>query len=150
MDITILATTLTAFLAPYLPYLLKAGEKAAEEAGKKFGGEAWDQAKAIWQKLRPKVEAKPVAQAIVNDAAATDDADAQVALRSQIKKLLTEDTTLAEEVDRLMQNKVVQQVLAQRGSQVRGVKQRAGGGDVKQEVIAQDDSVIEDVEQSNQ
>jgi hypothetical protein len=151
MDITILATTLTTFLAPYLPYLLKAGEKAAEEAGKKFGGEAWDQAKAIWQKLRPKVEAKPAAQEIVNDAAAaTDDADVQAALRSQIRKLLTEDTTLAQEVDRLMQDKVVQRVLAERGSQVRRVKQQAGDADVEQEVFARDQSVIEDVEQSNQ
>ena len=148
MDVTILATSLTAFLAPFLPYLLKAGEKAAEEAGKKFGGDAWDRAKSLWNRLRPKVEAKPAAQEIVTDAAAaSDDADAQAALRSQIKKLLTEDAALAEEVARLMQDKVVQRVLAERGSQVRGVKQEAGEGEVEQEVIARDDSVIEDVGQ---
>lgn len=38
---------LTAFLAPFLPYLLKIGEKAAEEGGKRFGTAAWEQAKAL-------------------------------------------------------------------------------------------------------
>ena len=61
MDVTTLAKDLVVFLTPFLPYLLKAGEKAAEEAGKKFGGDAWDRAKGLWAKLRPKVEAKPAA-----------------------------------------------------------------------------------------
>jgi hypothetical protein len=33
MDVTTLAKDLAVFLIPFLPYLLKAGEKAAEEAG---------------------------------------------------------------------------------------------------------------------
>jgi hypothetical protein len=37
-----------AFLAPFLPYLLKAGEKAAEEAGRRLGAAAWEQAQALW------------------------------------------------------------------------------------------------------
>lgn len=37
MDIPTIAHNLTTFLIPFLPYLLKAGEKAAEEAGKKLG-----------------------------------------------------------------------------------------------------------------
>lgn len=32
-----LAQSITPFLAPFLPYLFKMGEKAAEEAGKKLG-----------------------------------------------------------------------------------------------------------------
>jgi len=43
---------LTNFLAPFLPHLLKLGgdlgEKAAEEAAKKMGGDAWEKAKAIF------------------------------------------------------------------------------------------------------
>ena len=35
MDVVTLAKDLAVFLTPLLPYLLKAGEKAAEEAGKK-------------------------------------------------------------------------------------------------------------------
>ena len=37
MDVTTLAKNLVVFLTPFLPYLLKAGEKAAEETGKKLG-----------------------------------------------------------------------------------------------------------------
>ncbi len=92
---------LTAFLA-FLPYLLKAGEQAAEEAGKKPGEAAWEQTKAIWGKLRPEVEARPAMQEAVRDVAgAPDDPDAQVALRLQLKKLLTEDRALAAEITHL-------------------------------------------------
>jgi len=89
MDMTTLVKDLAVLLTPLLPYLLKAGEKAAEEAGKKLGGDAWDRAKALWAKLRPKVEAKPAAQEAVQDAAAApNDKDMQAALRLQLRKLL--------------------------------------------------------------
>jgi hypothetical protein len=102
MNVTTLAKDLAVFLIPLLPYLLKAGEKAAEEAGKKFGGDAWDRAKVLWAKLRPKVEAKPAAQEAVQDAAAApNDDDIQAALRLQLRKLLTEDAGLAGEIERL-------------------------------------------------
>lgn len=102
MDIPALAQGITTFLAPFLPYLVKAGEKAAEETGKKLGAEAWEHAKTLWAKLRPKVEAKPAAQEAANDLAANpQDEDAQAALRLQLKKLLAEDTTLAGEVARV-------------------------------------------------
>ena len=51
MDPVSLAGTLTGFLAPLLPYLLKGGEKAAEEVGKKIGGAAWDKATALWARF---------------------------------------------------------------------------------------------------
>jgi len=106
MDITALAQGLVAFLAPFLPYLLKTGKEAGKEAAKKIGEQfsedAWERAKALWGKLRPKVEVKPAAQEAVQDVAtAPDDADAQAALRLQLKKLLAEDQALAAEVTQL-------------------------------------------------
>jgi len=96
MDITTLAKEVALFLTPFLPYLLKVGEKAAEEAGKKLGGDAWDRAKGLWGKLRPKVEAKPAAQEAVADAATEPkNEDAQAALRLQLRKLLADDDELA-------------------------------------------------------
>lgn len=47
MDIQGLAQQTVSFLTPFLPYLLKAGEKAAEEAGKKRGAGAWEAVKAL-------------------------------------------------------------------------------------------------------
>src|SRR5262249_22747141 len=90
-------------LLPLLPYLLKAGEGAAGETGKKIAGEAWDATKALWAKLWPKIEAKPTALAAVNDAAhSPDDADIQAQLRVQLKQLLTDDQPLATEIERLL------------------------------------------------
>ena len=100
MDINALASSLTTALVPLLPYLLKAGEKAAEETGKTVAGESWEWAKSLWTKLKPKVEAKPAALEAVQDAAQSpEDQDAQAAFRQQLKKLLTEDQLLAEEVN---------------------------------------------------
>ena len=102
MDATMLAKDLATFLIPLLPYLLKTGEKAIEEVGKRFGADTWDLAKVLWGKLRSKVEAKPAALEAVQDAAAMPiDDDIQAALRLQLKKLLAEDVALAQEVDQL-------------------------------------------------
>src|SRR5262249_43694420 len=102
MDIS-LAHSLTTYLVPFLPYLVKAGEGAGGETGKKLAGEAWDGAKALWAKLWPKVEAKPAALEAAKDAAVSPgDADLQAALRVQLNKLLTEDQTLAAEVEQLL------------------------------------------------
>ncbi|MDI6793343.1 MAG: hypothetical protein QME81_10820 [bacterium] len=48
MDLAQLVQSVTGFLSPFWPYLLKAGEKAAEEASEKLGGKAWNTAKALW------------------------------------------------------------------------------------------------------
>ena len=82
MDIGALASSLTTVLVPLLPYLLKAGEKAAEETGKAVAGDSWEWAKSLWTKLKPKVEAKPGALEAAQDAAqAPEDQDAQAAFR---------------------------------------------------------------------
>ncbi|MBE9207567.1 hypothetical protein IQ244_13755 [Nostoc sp. LEGE 06077] len=100
--------SLTTFLTPFLPYLLKAGEKATEEAGKKFGegfgANAWEKAKALWNKLQPKVETKPMAKCAAEELAnSPNDEDAKETLQKQLKKLFDEDKNLAAEIARLMQ-----------------------------------------------
>jgi hypothetical protein len=69
MDIVALAGAVTTVLAPLLPYLLKAGETAAEETGKAVAGQSWEWAKSLWTKLKPGVEAKPAALEAVQDVA---------------------------------------------------------------------------------
>jgi hypothetical protein len=104
MDITTLTKEVTAFLLPFWPYLLKTGEAAAAEAGKRFTVELWDKAKRVWESLRPKVEGKEAARDAVHDAANEPaDEDAQAALRNQLKKLLTEDATFAAALAQLWQ-----------------------------------------------
>jgi hypothetical protein len=47
MDPATVALGVSTFLGPFLPYLLKGGEEAAKEAGKKFGAAAWEKAQAL-------------------------------------------------------------------------------------------------------
>ena len=128
MDIGALASSVTTALVPLLPYLLKAGEKAAEETGKTVAGQSWEWAKSLWTKLKPQVEAKPAALEAAQDVArAPEDEDLQVTLRVQLKKLLTEDESLAEEVSRwLEQGKAAGNTVT-----VSGERNIAIGGDAK-------------------
>jgi hypothetical protein len=103
MEFSEMAHFLTLYLAPFLPYLLKASEKAAEEAGKKIGEESWNKAKAIWGKLRPKVEIKPSALEAIEDVGKSPgDEDALASLRQQLKKLLAGDSSLMAEMSDLV------------------------------------------------
>lgn len=73
--------TLTAFLAPFLPALLKLGTKALEGAATKAGEttgvnlteSALNKATAIWEKLFPKVAAKEAAREAAEDVAKAPD-----------------------------------------------------------------------------
>lgn len=93
---------LVAFLAPFLPYLLKAGDTAAEEAGKNLGTEAWNLAKAVWQKLQPKIADKAVQSTVENIAKAPNDPDAEVSFRFILKQLLADDSALAADLVRML------------------------------------------------
>jgi hypothetical protein len=99
--------TLTAFLSPFLPTLLKLGgkavEKATESASSKFGEAAFKKAEAVWAKLSPKVEAKEAAkEAAIDVANSPEDGDAQGALRLQLKKLLEQDDELMKAIEQIL------------------------------------------------
>lgn len=101
--------TLTAFIAPFLPFLLKLGktaaEKATESASEKFGEAAWQKAQSVWKALSPKVEAKEAANEAVTDVASNpEDEDSLAALRLQLKKLLVQDEHLAATIAKLLQD----------------------------------------------
>jgi hypothetical protein len=103
IDLGILANAVAILLAPALPYLLNLGGKAGEEAAKKLGGEGWEKAKALWERLSPKVEGKETARGAVADlAAAPGDGDAVAQFRLQVKKLLEAEPALAEELAGLL------------------------------------------------
>jgi hypothetical protein len=99
--------TLTAFLSPFLPSLLRLGgkavDKATESAAGKFGETAFAKAQAIWGKLSPKVEAKEAAkEAAIDVANSPDDEDSLAALRVQLKKLLEQDEELMKAIAQIL------------------------------------------------
>jgi len=136
MDIVALAGEATTVLAPLLPYLLKAGETAAEETGKAVAGQSWEWAKSLWTKLKPKVEAKEAALEAAKDVAASpEDQYARAAFLQQLKKLLIEDQSLAEEVSRWLDQGKASGITVTAA----GERSIAIGGDVKGSTIVTGD-----------
>ena len=98
------AGQVVAVLAPFLPRLLAAGGAIVEGAEHEVHERGWELAKSLWQRLRPGVEAKPAAREAAADVAShPDDVDVQASLRVQLRKLLSEDRALAEELARLLE-----------------------------------------------
>lgn len=130
MDVTSLARELTPYVVMALPYLTKTGEKAAEVVTEKLTEAGWEKIKAIWQRMRSKIEAKPTALEAVQDALQSpDNQDVQAALRRQLQKLLEGDASLAGEVAQLwMEAKAV-------GINVTGNRNVAITGDVSGSTI---------------
>jgi hypothetical protein len=95
--------TLTAFLSPFLPTLLKLGgkalEKATESASGKFGEAAFAKAQAIWGKLSPNVEVKKAAIKIADN---PEDEDLKAVLRVQLKDLFNQDEELMKAIEQIL------------------------------------------------
>ena len=129
---------LTAFLSPFLPALMRAGESAVEAAATGIAGEALEHAKALWARLRPKVEEKPAAaQAARKVADAPDDKRWQTALELQIEELLAEDQSLAREIASLWEQANAAGVVAV------GERSVAVQGDVSGTIITGDSATVD-------
>jgi hypothetical protein len=126
-------STLVAFLAPLVPYLVKGGQAAAEEVGKKVGGGVWDRASAIWHAISPKVASAPGLSELVEDLQKNPaDEAARGALVYHLQKLFAKDATLKAAVEQIWTSTdkaAVQTVIAS------GERAVAAGGDVTGTVI---------------
>lgn len=83
-----LAVSLAEFLAPFLPFLVRAGSAAAEEAGKRLSTEGWNAARSVWSRLRPRLDDRTVAEAET----------APDVLAAAIARLLRDDPALADDL----------------------------------------------------
>jgi hypothetical protein len=105
MDIALLVK----LLAPYLPFLTGLGQKVLEKGAEKLGEqgavELLPQAKKIWEKLHPQVQAKVAVQEAAEDVARDpDNSNAVAALEHQLQKILeaSENATLAAEIAEIL------------------------------------------------
>jgi hypothetical protein len=104
MDIGMLAKDVTALVVPLMPYLVKAGEKAAEVVAQEIGKDGWDKAKTLWQRLWQGREGREAVRKAVQEVIDhPKDEDAVAALRLQIRKILAEDASLAREIKELLE-----------------------------------------------
>lgn len=93
IEIPALVTSSWAALQPFLPII---ATKAAEEVGKTAVAEVWT---AIKKKFDMKESAKEALADLLKD---PQDADAQGAFRKQLKKLLEEDSSFANDLASLL------------------------------------------------
>ena len=110
---------LTTFLAPFLPFLIRQGEQAAQAAIDRFGAAAWKRAQKLWARLRPKVEEKEAALA-------------RAALQLQLRKLVGDDPDLGRELAEMLEENRRAGIMADNGAVV-VVADRGGvaaGGDI--------------------
>jgi hypothetical protein len=96
VELISLATTAVALLSPYL---VKAGEKAAEKIGEKMP----EAVSKLWNTITAKFKGNPAAETAVNDLVAKpDDEDNQAAFRKELRKLLEAEPAFAAELGGLL------------------------------------------------
>ena len=95
--------TVTAVLAPALPYLLRTGDQLASQAADRLGEHTWKLATRLWERLADAVRGRPAAEEVMQDVAANpQDADARAALTYQVRKLVQEDPELGAALEELI------------------------------------------------
>lgn len=122
---------LVALLAPFLKRLAEQGGEIVEAGVEKLGDAAWDLARRVWERLRPRVESKEAAREAVDDVARSpDDARARAALELQLQKLLAAAPELAADLKALLEEGEQSGIVATDGSVVIGGDVRADRGGV--------------------
>lgn len=128
--------TLTAFLAPYFPYLLKGAKFVGEEAGKAFAQEGWQAAQRLWGKLRSRFgddsDELKAADTLADD---PEDKAAEAALTARVAALLSADPALLAELETIWRETEPARVAV---AKERGV---AVAGDVRGSYIVTGDNV---------
>ena len=95
--------TVTAVLAPALPYLLRTGDQRASQAADLLGEHTWNLATRLWERLADAVSARPAAEEAVQDVGANpQDADARAALVYQVRTLVQDDPELGVALEELI------------------------------------------------
>lgn len=131
---------LTAFLAPFVPFLVKGAETLAAEVGQTLGKDALEHAKTLWRRLRPRVEEDPAASAAAAKVAERpQDERARGALELALEDLLRADPELARDVAELWRQ-VPPGVVAAVGERAVAV----GGSVTGSTIITGDSNVLRD------
>lgn len=134
-----LLTFAPALLSVLSPYLVKAGEKMAEEVGKSLPQHAAN----LWQALRRKFETKPAAAESLTDLLRSpEDADTQAAFRKEVRKAAEQDPAWLQTMVELLQKaqREGEQSLKQQGNGNVAVNI---GGNVQGNIVIGNDNRIQ-------
>ncbi len=152
MDIQLIATAVSTVLAPFTPYLIKAGQglgnKLADLIAEKGGEAVWQQVEAIWGRIQAAFgEDQEVQSAAMLVSANPEDEARQKMFADILVARLKENPTVGNELMKLMGGQqAVQHVIANRKSTIEDVSQESTG-DGEQTIKADNESVIRGVKQ---
>ncbi|MFX0206717.1 MAG: hypothetical protein ACFFDT_12090 [Candidatus Hodarchaeota archaeon] len=148
MDFNQLATDVTLFLAPLLPYLILSGEATAKKIGEEFGEVTLAKAKTLWDKIKKSAQDDTKLQGVATALAEyPDDEDFQVTLAKLLAKQFATSSELAEELMKILkEDKAIQTVLIEQESKAKNISQRLSKSGTQQ-VKVRDKSEVGDVNQ---
>lgn len=123
-------TQVAAALAAFLPYLLRAGKRAGEEAADALGSEAGRLAVALWERLRDKILGSPLARGAADQVARRpDDPRALGALELQLEELLESNESLRRDIAAILEAAASGNATATgRGIAITGGQRASSGG----------------------
>ncbi len=99
MDPVTIASIASSATALLIPYLTKAGEKAAEEVGRKLP----EQVGKVWHAITARFRGKaPAEEAVKNLVANPEDQDNEASFRKELRKLIASDAAFAGELAELL------------------------------------------------
>lgn len=101
MEMALITSTAAAATTLLTPYLVKAGEKAAEEVGKHLPSALG----RLWSAMTARFKGKPAAEESLTDLVARpDDDDTVAAFRNQLRKLMESNPDFARELAELLRS----------------------------------------------
>jgi hypothetical protein len=140
-------------IAPFAPFLVELGKdsvkKASEVIVEKMGETAWKRAKALWDRLKSgSANDSELINSMELLAAKPEDMGRREMFAEVLAVRLRQEPELASDLKQLLGVRAsVQEVLADKNSWVEDIEQRMQGSG-SQSVSATDDSVILDVQQN--
>jgi hypothetical protein len=127
-------------VAILIPYLVRAGQRAAGQVADQLGDAAARLAEALWNRLGPIIRERPTAIEALEDAVARpDDQRARGSLELQLEKLVQADPGLRRDLEALYARGQQAGVIRADGSVV--VQRMTGGRIISQPTHAQDRSI---------
>jgi len=127
MEINKLATDLTIFLTPFLPFLLTGTTEAFKAMGKNLGEATSNKARVLWKKIWSSCKKDQTDQTLENFAEAlskNQNKIFQASLAQIIANHLENHSPLAEELNNLIiDDKAIQNILIEHGSEVDDIMQ---------------------------
>jgi hypothetical protein len=146
------AATTVAALAPFLPYLVKAGEKAAEKAGEVVFDTAKVKVGEIWRRISEHFKGNPkVETALKAVEVDPDNETARSQLREYLVASLAADPSFLRELKKLLDEPEVEQVITAVRSRIENTTQEShGSGSTRQVIQAEGSSVVTNTHQKIQ